>query len=117
MRLVKYKKLYNLSENLCSDSSEPVCVKVFKIQRDMKLIKKSERLLQEAKTIEEVIEPNFQPDIINIEGQTVEEKPELDVENKEPNYIPVRDNPVTLSVGKTGWQVSDIWKDIRLDSF
>lgn len=117
MRLVKYKKLYNLSKNLCSDSSEHVCVKFFKIQRDMKLIKKSERLLQEAKTIEEVIEQNFQTDIINIEGQTVEEKPELDVENKEPNYIPVRDNPVTLSVGKTGWQVSDIWKDIRLDNF
>ncbi|WP_041234253.1 hypothetical protein [Cylindrospermum stagnale] len=84
----------------------------------MKLIKKSERLLQEAKTtIEEAKEQNFQPDIINVEEPAVEEQPELDVENKEPNYIPVRDNPVTLSVGKTGWQVSDIWKDIRLDNF
>jgi hypothetical protein len=32
-------------------------------------------------------------------------------------YVPMRVNPVILSVGNTGWQVSDIWKDIRLDSF
>ncbi len=83
----------------------------------MKLIKKSEKLLQETKITEETQESNFQIDIINIQEPIVEEQPEIGVVNKEPSYIPARDNPIVLSVGKTGWQVSDIWKDIRLDNF
>ncbi|BDI20867.1 hypothetical protein ANSO36C_66690 (plasmid) [Nostoc cf. commune SO-36] len=83
----------------------------------MKIIKKSEKLLQETKITEETKEPNFQIDTINIKEPMVEEKPERGVANKELNYIPARDNPVVLSVGKTGWQVSDICKDIRLDNF
>lgn len=83
----------------------------------MKLIKKSEKLLQETKIIEETQEQNFPIDIINIQEAILEEQPKIGVSNKEPNYIPARDNPIVLSVGKTGWQVSDIWKDIRLDNF
>ncbi|MDZ8263527.1 hypothetical protein [Nostoc sp. ChiQUE01b] len=83
----------------------------------MKLIKKSEKLLQETKIIEETQESNFQIDIINIQEPIVEEQPEIGAGNKESSYIPARDNPIVLSVGKTGWQVSDIWKDIRLDNF
>ncbi|MHC5894942.1 hypothetical protein [Nostoc sp.] len=47
----------------------------------------------------------------------LEEQPQIGLSNKEANYITARDNPIVLSVGKTGWQVSDIWKDIRLDNF
>lgn len=86
----------------------------------MKLIKKSEKLLQETKITEEIKEQNLQIDSIdsiNLEEWTVEEQSKPGVEQKEPNYIPMRDNPIVLSVGKTGWQVSDIWKDIRLDNF
>ncbi|MDF5708226.1 MAG: hypothetical protein PUP90_11215 [Nostoc sp. S4] len=84
----------------------------------MKIIKKSEKLLQETKITEETQESNFQTDIINnIQEPIVEEQPQIGVSNKEPNYIPARDNPIVLSVGKTGWQLSDIWKDIRLDNF
>ena len=94
----------------------------------MKLIKKSEKLVQETKinkeTKKETKEPNLQvnfannPDFVNnIEELTGVEQPKLGIEYQEPNYIPLRDNPIVHSVGKTGWQVSDIWKDIRLDSF
>lgn len=83
----------------------------------MKLIKKSEKLLRETKSTEETQEPNFQNDTINIQEPMVEEQPEGGLANKKPNYILARDNPIVLSVGKTGWQVSDIWKDIRLDNF
>ncbi|MBD2386878.1 hypothetical protein [Cylindrospermum sp. FACHB-282] len=80
----------------------------------MKLIKKADKLLiQNTKTTAESIESHFQADTINSLELTVEEQLELDVEyEEEPNY-----NPVVLSVGNTGWQVSDIWKDIRLDNF
>ncbi|MBS3030801.1 MAG: hypothetical protein HCA25_00785 (plasmid) [Dolichospermum sp. DET50] len=84
----------------------------------MKLIKKSDKLLQETQIIDKTKEPNLQVDFINkIEEIAVEEQLKRDKEYQEPNYVPMRVNPVILSVGKTGWQVSDIWKDIRLDSF
>ncbi|WP_442935935.1 hypothetical protein [Nostoc sp.] len=34
-----------------------------------------------------------------------------------PNYIPFLDNPPVQSVGNSGWQVSDVWRDIRVDDF
>jgi hypothetical protein len=99
----------------------------------MKLIKKSEKLVQETKIIKETKketkEPNLQvdfannPDFVNnIEELTGVEQPKLGIEYQEHNYqeinyVPLRYNPIIHSVGKTGWQVSDIWKDIRLDSF
>ncbi len=83
----------------------------------MKLIKKSEKLGQETQITEEIKEPNLQGDFSNIEKTTGEEQLKQEIKYQEPNYIPIRDNPIVLSVGNTGWQVSDIWKDIRLDNF
>lgn len=83
----------------------------------MKLIKKSEKLLQETQITEETKEPNLQGDFSNTEKTTDEEQLKQDIKYQESNYIPIRDNPVVLSVGNTGWQVSEIWKDIRLDNF
>ncbi|MBE9037356.1 hypothetical protein [aff. Roholtiella sp. LEGE 12411] len=83
----------------------------------MKLIKKSEKLLlNKIKIMEETEDQNLQVDI-NIQEPTAEEKEELYLENERTNYIPLIDNPVVQSVGNSGWQVSDIWKDVRLDNF
>ncbi|BAY21355.1 hypothetical protein NIES2100_11070 [Calothrix sp. NIES-2100] len=85
----------------------------------MKLIKKSEKLLLNKIKIMEEIEENLQDDTIDApeSAAIAMEKQVLNIENQEPNYIPMRDNPVVQSVGNTGWQVSEIWKEIRLDNF
>ena len=84
----------------------------------MKLIKKSEKLLlDKIKIMEEAEEQNLPADKVNAQEPTVEEHQEIDVEYTEPNYIPLWDHPLVQSVGNTGWQVSEIWKDIRLDNF
>lgn len=83
---------------------------------DMKLIKKSEKLLlNKIKLMEESEEENLSADTFENPEPIVEK--ELYIERREPHYIPVRDNPIVQSVGNSGWQVSDIWKDIRLDNF
>lgn len=35
----------------------------------------------------------------------------------QPSYIPLLDNPPVQSVGNSGWQVSDVWRDLRVDNF
>ncbi|MDJ0736024.1 MAG: hypothetical protein QNJ47_18510 [Nostocaceae cyanobacterium] len=85
----------------------------------MKLIKKSEKLLlDKIKKIEESSEQSIHTDTEEILEIIVENKPVINVlESGISNYIPVRDNPIVQSVGNSGWQISDIWRDIRVDSF
>jgi hypothetical protein len=83
----------------------------------MKLIKKSEKLIQNPKIVEEGKEQEVQIDSRNLEEYVVENQLKLSIEYQELNYVSTRDNAVVLSVGNTGWQISEIWKDIRLDSF
>jgi hypothetical protein len=84
--------------------------------RDMTLIKKSEQqLLLKIKKIEDE-EQNTQPDTKDI-LEVREEQKQVIIENKESNYIPMRDNPIVQSIGNSGWQISDIWRDIRVDNF
>ncbi|PAX60508.1 hypothetical protein [Brunnivagina elsteri] len=81
----------------------------------MTLIKKSEQLLLlKIKKIEE--DENIQPETKDIPEEIALDK-QVILENREANYIPVRDNPIVQSVGKSGWQISDIWRDIRVDNF
>jgi hypothetical protein len=82
---------------------------------DIRLIKKSEKLiLKKIKQIEE----NLSIDDFESQEPIVEEKQVLNIlEDREVNYIPVRDNPVVLSVANSGWQVSEILRDIRVDTF
>ncbi|MBD2451987.1 hypothetical protein H6G76_33710 [Nostoc sp. FACHB-152] len=51
----------------------------------------------------------------------IEQQPDAEVETTAPQHIsryaPVQNYPVIQSVGNTGWQVSDIWRDLRVDSF
>ncbi|MBD2666237.1 hypothetical protein B6N60_04863 [Richelia sinica FACHB-800] len=83
----------------------------------MKLIKKSEKLIQKPKIVEEGKEQEVQIDSRNLEDSVVDNQLNPSIEYQEPNFVPMRDNAVVLSVGNTGWQISEIWKDIRLDSF
>ncbi len=84
----------------------------------MKLIKKSEKaLLNKIKNIEELESQNIQADTEDIAETVVEKKPVINVKVTTPNYIPVRDNLIVRSVGNSGWQISDIWRDIRVDNF
>ncbi|QLE58271.1 hypothetical protein [Nostoc sp. TCL26-01] len=85
---------------------------------DIRLIKKSEKLvLKKIKLMEETEEQNSLGENIDIPEPTLEEQPEPYFHTREPNYIPLRDNPVVQSAGNSGWQVSDIWRDIRVDDF
>jgi len=81
----------------------------------MKLIKKSEKAL--LKKIEELESQNIQTDTEDIAETVLETKPVINLEVGTSNYIPVRDNPIVSSVGNSGWQISDIWRDIRVDNF
>jgi hypothetical protein len=83
----------------------------------MKPIKKSEQLLiNKIKNMEEE-EENIQPETKNIPEAEAMKRQVINVENREPNYVPMRDNPIVQSVGNSGWQISDIWRDIRVDDF
>ncbi|WP_414563113.1 MULTISPECIES: hypothetical protein [unclassified Anabaena] len=86
----------------------------------MKLIKKSEKLLlDKIKTLEEEEEQSLQADADTLHSleSLLEDNQQLYLDNQELNYIPSRDNPIVRSVGNSGWQVSDIWKDVRVDTF
>jgi hypothetical protein len=85
---------------------------------DMKLIKKYEKLtLRQMKEIEEAEDQLLQADSVNFSPAVVEEKPVITPVPQEPNYIPSHDNPSVQSVCNSGWQISDIWRDIRVDDF
>ncbi|MEH1899808.1 MAG: hypothetical protein V7K94_31870 [Nostoc sp.] len=85
-----------------------------------KIIKKSDKLtLRQMKLIEEAEDQQL---LANTDNSTapvveVEEKPVAISELRVPDYIPLLDNPPVQSVGNSGWQVSDVWRDIRVDDF
>ncbi|ULP71156.1 hypothetical protein BDGGKGIB_00779 [Nodularia sphaerocarpa UHCC 0038] len=89
------------------------------LEFNMKLIKKSEKLLlDKIKLMEEAEEQGLKVDNPDIpEPEPIVEDYEEYLENGEINYIPLRTHPIIQSVGNSGWQVSDIWKDVRVDNF
>ncbi|ACC81689.1 hypothetical protein [Nostoc punctiforme] len=83
-----------------------------------KIIKKSDKLtLRQMKLIEEAEDQLLQANTIKYTAPVVEEKPVAISPSREPDYIPFLDNPPVQSVGNSGWQISDIWRDIRVDDF
>lgn len=83
-----------------------------------KLIKKSDKLtLRQMKLIEEAEDQLLQANTENCSAPVVEEQPVIAPEPRVPDYIPLLDNPPVQSVGNSGWQVSDVWRDIRVDRF
>lgn len=85
----------------------------------LKIIKKPKKLtLKEMMEIEKVSDQNLEADTVNPSPQGIDEQPPVAIsEQREPNYIQVWDNPIVQSVAKSGWQISDIWRDIRVDDF
>jgi hypothetical protein len=84
----------------------------------LKIIKKSDKLtLRQMKLIEEAEDQLLQATTVNSPAPVVEEKPVITPEPRVADYIPFLDNPPVQSVGNSGWQVSDVWRDIRVDDF
>ncbi|MEA5505893.1 hypothetical protein VB735_22805 [Halotia wernerae UHCC 0503] len=68
----------------------------------MKLIKKLEKPIpKQAEIKEKPKQQNLQIDSIDMQESN----------------IPLGNHPVVESVGNSGWEISEIWKDIRLDDF
>ena len=85
---------------------------------DIQLIKRIEKpVLPKLETPEDLPQPTLRVDTVEIQEPIFESNPVLDINYQEPNYIPVRDNPIVQSVGNSGWQVSEIWRDLRIDNF
>ncbi|PMB01240.1 hypothetical protein CEN50_00215 [Fischerella thermalis CCMEE 5268] len=85
---------------------------------DMQLIKVIKKpILKEVENTEEPEQQDFSSDPLDIAQETLETKEVLHLGYQEPSYIPVHDYPVVRSVGNSGWQASDIWRDIRIDNF
>ena len=83
-----------------------------------KIIKKSDKLtLKQMKLIEEAENQLQEANTVNSSAPVVYDKPVAIPEPRVPDYIPFLDNPPVQSVGNSGWQVSDVWRDIRVDDF
>jgi len=83
-----------------------------------KIIKKSDKLtLKQMMLIEEAEDQLQEANTVKYTAPVVEEKPVAISEPFVPDYIPFLDNPPVQSVGNSGWQISDIWRDIRVDDF
>lgn len=85
-----------------------------------KITKKSDKLtLRQMKLIEEAEDQLLQDNTVNSTAPVVEveEQSVAISEPRVPDYVPFIDNPPVQSVGNSGWQVSDVWRDIRVDDF
>lgn len=85
---------------------------------DIQLIKRIEKpILPKPETQEELSQSAFSDDTVEIQEPIIQQQPVLDINYQEPSYIPLRDNHLVQSVGNSGWQVSEIWRDLRIDNF
>ena len=83
-----------------------------------KIIKKPKKVtLKEMMEIEKAEDQLLQADTVKYTAPVVDEQPVAISEPRVPDYIPFLDNPPVQSVGNSGWQISDIWRDIRVDDF
>ncbi len=77
----------------------------------------SAKNLKKMMEMQDAEDPNLLADTVDSSIPVVDEQAAAIPEARVPDYIPFLDNPPVQSVGNSGWQVSDIWRDIRLDSF
>ncbi|MEH2325186.1 MAG: hypothetical protein V7K32_16825 [Nostoc sp.] len=83
----------------------------------MKIIKKSDKLtLKKMMEIQHAEDQNLLFCSVNSSTPVIDEQPAT-IPEAIPDYIPFLDNPPVQSVGNSGWQISDIWRDIRVDDF
>lgn len=88
----------------------------------MKPIKKPELLIvKKSVASQPAIEEVSPPQTVSADEPIIEQQPDVEVESQSREYLhvyaPVHNYPVLQSVGNTGWQVSDIWRDLRIDNF
>ncbi|MBD2452347.1 hypothetical protein H6G76_35655 [Nostoc sp. FACHB-152] len=85
----------------------------------MKIIKKSDKLtLRQMREIELAEDQLLQTaETVNLSPPVVEPPVPVIAPEPQPSYIPLLDNPPVQSVGNSGWQVSDVWRDLRVDRF
>ncbi|WP_026736206.1 hypothetical protein [Fischerella sp. PCC 9605] len=83
-----------------------------------KLIKIIEKpAFKKSEIKEELEQQDFPDDSINTQELELDTKQVLNYQHTESLYNPVPDYPLVQSVGNSGWQVSQIWRDIRVDNF
>jgi hypothetical protein len=82
----------------------------------MKPTKKSEQILLIKVNKISADQENIHTDSKDILEPLTTENHEI-IENGEQNYIPVCYNSTIPSISNSGWQISDIWRDIRVDNF
>ncbi|MCP6760753.1 MAG: hypothetical protein NHB32_18860 [Fischerella sp. CENA71] len=83
-----------------------------------KLIKIIEKpVLTKEETTEELEVQDFLDDTTNTQHLELDTKQVLNVKHSEYYYHPASDYPLVQSVANSGWQVSDIWRDLRVDNF
>ncbi|BAY34596.1 hypothetical protein NIES2107_65010 [Nostoc carneum NIES-2107] len=88
----------------------------------MKPIKKPELLMvKKSVASQPAVEEVAPTETVSTDEPIIDQQPDLEVESQLTEYLhvyaPVQDSPVLQSVGNTGWQVSDIWRDLRIDNF
>jgi hypothetical protein len=92
------------------------------------IIKKSDVLIIKKSTTPQSPQPVTQVDAVDLSqpiidevNSSVHEQTDLAPQTSPPEYyphhLPVYDSPLVESVGNSGWQASDIWRDLRLDGF
>ncbi|MBD2527354.1 hypothetical protein [Nostoc sp. FACHB-133] len=62
------------------------------------------------------IEPIEIPESQNIPGPVIEPNPSVYIEVSKSDYISEHYRPLR-SVGNSGWQPSDVWRELRVDNF
>jgi hypothetical protein len=74
-----------------------------------------------ATNLPQQLEPEIK--IIEVRKPTLETERKLEENNNKLEYdsnyyySPIFDNPQLKSIENSGWQVSDIWREIRVDSY
>ncbi|MBD2357454.1 hypothetical protein H6G41_23035 [Tolypothrix sp. FACHB-123] len=88
----------------------------------MKPIKKPELVIvKKSVASQPALEEVSPAQTVSADEPIIEQQPDVKVESQFTEYLhvyaPVQDAPVLQFVGNTGWQVSDIWRDLRVDNF
>ncbi|MBD2505020.1 hypothetical protein H6G83_31210 [Anabaena azotica FACHB-119] len=90
------------------------------------MIKKSDLRIIKKTTAPQSPLPPVEPaddidDFVDAVSPSFDEQPDLTPQTSATDsykpHTPVADYPLVRSVGNSGWQVSDIWRDLRVDAF
>jgi hypothetical protein len=82
----------------------------------MKPAPKPQQILSIKTSKNPVNEQNNQPDSKDIPESPTYKSDEI-ISDGGARYIPITYKPIIPSLGNSGWQISDVWRDIRVDNF